>query len=96
MLNIKLLRKVALVEGFTLVLLVLVAVPLKRMVGIPEMVSIVGPIHGLAFITYFSMLTHFFLNDRLSFGQWGIGVVAAFIPFGSFIFEHKILKTKED
>ncbi|HIO93146.1 MAG TPA: DUF3817 domain-containing protein [Leucothrix mucor] len=93
-LSINILRKAALVEGTTLILLMLIAVPLKRMAGIPEMVSIVGPLHGVAFLVYLALLTMSLTKDRLTLMQWIIGLVAAFIPFGSFIFDHKVLKKK--
>ena len=92
--NINILRKAAVVEGTTLILLMLIAVPLKRMAGIPEMVSIVGPLHGVAFLVYLTLLTSNLSQDRLTLIQWITGLVAAFIPFGSFLFDHKILKPK--
>ncbi len=89
--NINMLRKAALVEGSTLILLVLIAVPLKRLMGMPEVVSIIGPIHGLAFLVYFGMLMLFLSRGFLTTKQWGIGFIAAFIPFGSFVFERRQL-----
>jgi integral membrane protein len=85
------LRKAALVEGSTLILLVLIAVPLKRLMGMPEVVSIVGPIHGLAFLVYLGMLILFLSRGILTAKQWGIGFIAALIPFGSFVFERRQL-----
>lgn len=46
------LRHLALLEGLTLLLLILVAVPLKYAAQWPLGVRIVGPIHGLAFLVY--------------------------------------------
>jgi integral membrane protein len=46
------LEAVSLIEATTLVLLVCVAVPLKHLAGWPMGVAIVGPIHGLAFLSY--------------------------------------------
>ncbi len=43
-------RVLSLIEGVTLLTLVAVAVPLKRIFGLPEVVSVVGPIHGVAII----------------------------------------------
>lgn len=94
-LTLSTLRKIALIEGATLILLVLIAVPLKHLAGIPQMVSIVGPIHGFAFLAYFGVLTLAQSDKLISVKEWVIGFIAAFIPFGSFIFEQKILKGKE-
>ena len=46
------LRQLALVEGLTLLVLILVAVPLKYAAHWPLGVRIVGPLHGLAFLAY--------------------------------------------
>ncbi len=92
----KMLRHAALVEGTTLVLLVLIAVPLKHLAGIPEFVSFMGPIHGVSFLVYLAMLTMFLTANRITITNWGIGLIAAFIPFGSFIFERKVLRQKND
>ena len=54
------LRWASLAEGATLLLLVGVAVPLKRLAGFPEAVSVLGPIHGGAFLLYVAMV----LNAR--------------------------------
>jgi integral membrane protein len=46
------LEQVSLLEATTLVLLVCVAVPLKHLAGLPLAVAVMGPVHGLAFLTY--------------------------------------------
>ncbi|MES2612741.1 MAG: DUF3817 domain-containing protein [Pseudomonadota bacterium] len=49
------LRQMALLEAWTLVLLIGVAVPLKHGAGWPVVVSFMGPVHGLAFVAYLWM-----------------------------------------
>ena len=56
MLQLRWLRWASLAEGLTLVLLVCIAVPLKRMAGMPEFVSALGPLHGGAFLIYLAMV----------------------------------------
>lgn len=46
------LRQLALIEGLTLLVLILIAVPLKYAAHWPLAVRMVGPIHGLAFLVY--------------------------------------------
>lgn len=46
------LKAASFIEATTLILLVVVAVPLKHLAGMPAVVSVVGPIHGLAFAAY--------------------------------------------
>ena len=79
--TINTLRKAALIEGTTLILLMFIAVPLKRMMDIPEMVSIIGPIHGVAFLAYIFILVQYYSTHKtLTGSQLGIGMIAAIIP----------------
>ena len=72
------------IEGVTLVLLLGVAVPLKRVWGYPDLASVMGPIHGLAFIAYALALA-----ETVSSGGWRpIEIIrtalVAVVPFGPF------------
>jgi integral membrane protein len=58
-------RVVSLLEGSTLVLLVLVSVPLKHLAGFPIATAVMGPIHGMAFVLYTWMLL-----QTVSGGGW--------------------------
>lgn len=89
------LSKIAILEGSTLLLLLFLAVPAKRLFGYPEAVTLVGSIHGAAFIVYVVSLIAFFAAKHLNVKQLGMGLFAAFIPFGSFVFEHKVLKPRK-
>lgn len=88
------LSKIAILEGSTLLLLLFLAVPAKRLFGYPEAVTLMGSIHGAAFILYAVSLTAFFAGKNLNVNQWMTGLLAAFLPFGSFVFEHKVLKPR--
>ena len=85
-------RAVSLIEGSTLLLLVLVAVPLKHVAGLPIATRIMGPIHGLAFLTYGWMLIR-----NVAAGGWSRAdiawlSIAALIPFGAFINERALAR----
>lgn len=72
------------IEGTTLVALLLVAVPLKHLAGLPVAVRLMGPAHGLAFAFY--AWTAF---ETIAGGGWGRGdalrlALAALVPFGGF------------
>ena len=71
-------------EGTTLVVLVLVAVPLKHLAGLSLAVRIMGPVHGLAFAFY-----AWTVIETVSGGGWRQADVlrltlAALVPFGGF------------
>ncbi len=83
-------RVLSMLEGITLVALVCVAVPLKRVFGVPEVVSVVGPIHGVAFIAYVVVLI-----EHTSAGEEAgltslLLTLLAFVPFG-FLFAPRLL-----
>ncbi len=85
------LRVAALIEATTLLLL-LVASVAKRALDYPEGVSVLGPIHGVAFLAYVGLL----LSERdergMTWAQTGIALVASVVPFGGFIVERKLLR----
>ncbi|MBL6453713.1 DUF3817 domain-containing protein [Belnapia sp. T6] len=88
------LRLAALVEGTTLLLLLLVAVPAKHLFGLPEATRVMGPVHGLAFLAYAWTLV-----ATVSGTPWRAGevlrlVLAAFLPFGALL-STGLLRRKE-
>ena len=87
----KLLRFMALLEGSSLLLLLLVAVPLKRLIGIPEAVQLIGPIHGLLFIVFNALLIVAMLKKQVTIKQYVLGFIASLIPFGTFVYKVKVL-----
>lgn len=89
------LRVVGWVEGTTLITLLGVAVPLKRLADMPELVSVVGPIHGLTFITYIALASATVFGGGWT-GREIIRVMgASVVPFGTFLNE-RLLKRKQE
>jgi integral membrane protein len=76
------LRLAALFEGFTLLALLGVAVPLKHLGGVPLAVSIAGPTHGLAFLAYLWLTINIAAGADWSTRDVGRLLAAAFVPFG--------------
>ena len=82
---LRVLRIASLTEGATLLLLLLVAVPLKRMADLPMAVSIMGPLHGAAFLVYSTLVLQALFTRLISTAEAARLVVAAFIPFGAWM-----------
>lgn len=85
-------RVMAYVTGVWLLLLVLVAVPVKYIGHDPTLVGIVGPVHGILYIIY--VLVTFDLSRRR---HWALGytvlvMLAGTIPFLSFVAERHITR----
>jgi integral membrane protein len=81
------LRVVGMIEGASFLLLLGVAMPLKYLLGQPQMVSLVGAAHGGLWLAYIAAV----IDVRLSVG-WGWrrvtqALVASVLPFGPFVLE---------
>lgn len=83
-------------EGTSFLLLLGIAMPLKYMMDMPEMVSYVGPVHGVLFIAYIVVL--FITAHKIKMPLWALpaGVLGSFLPFGPFVFDHVLKKRLRD
>lgn len=85
-------RFLGLLDGSSLLLLVLIAMPLKYFFGLPEAVSLMGRLHGFIFLVYCVGILYAMIVIRWPF-RFTIGaLLAAFIPFGNFILDHRLKK----
>src|SRR4051794_29221736 len=83
-------RLVSAVEGGTLLMLVFVAVPIKHLGGYAIATTIMGPVHGMAFLLYIWTLIETVSGADFPRPDVVRMVVAAFIPFGAFLNEHAL------
>lgn len=81
-------------EGSSFLLLLFVAMPMKYLMGLPKVVTVVGAIHGILFLLYVGQLarlrTRHHWDNRFSF----YALLASILPFGPFLFD-KHLREKE-
>ncbi len=82
---LRVLRRVALVEGTTLVLLMMVAMPLKYLAGIEAPVQVLGPLHGAAFLIYLYTVAESWGAAELTPLLTLRAILAAQIPFGTWL-----------
>lgn len=84
------LRGFGVAEGISFLLLLFVAVPLKRVGGDPTFVRIMGPIHGALAVLYG---TSVFLAGRSLGWRWPrmlAALGAGVLPFGTFLFDARL------
>jgi len=74
----------SLVEATTLLLLVGIAVPLKHLAGQPLGVSIMGPLHGIAFCFYLWTVLQTTAGGNWKRAEWARLIVTAFVPFAGY------------
>jgi integral membrane protein len=84
------LRTIGMMEGMSFLLLLLIAMPLKYLAGLPEGVQIMGWAHGLLFVLYMVALAIVFFAHRWSFWRGLTGFLVAFVPGGPFWFDRSL------
>lgn len=84
------LRRMGNIEGWSYLLLLFGAMPLKYIWHQPLGVKIIGPIHGVLFILFCVALWQAMHQYKWSLFQAGIAFVAALVPFGTFVLDRKL------
>lgn len=87
------LRLLAVLEGFSLLVLVFIAMPLKYIFGVTSLSAMLGPIHGILFLLFVVNTISIGTEYNWTFKQttWKV-LIACLIPFGTFYIDRKILK----
>lgn len=83
---------IAIAEGISFLVLLLIAMPLKYMMQIPEPVKYVGWAHGVLFVLYGILLLQVFIVVKWSFIKTLVAFLVSFIPFGTFWIDARINK----
>ena len=83
-------RVMAYVVGVWLILLVLVAMPLKYFADSPTLVEIVGPVHGFLYMAYLATAVDLAFRARWSAVKTVLVMLAGTVPFVSFYAERKV------
>ncbi|MBE0422416.1 MAG: DUF3817 domain-containing protein [Lutibacter sp.] len=89
---IKAFRIITLIEGFSLLVLLFLAMPLKYIWNLPQMVKVVGMVHGVLFLLFVVMVIMVFYELKWSIKTFGIVMFASLIPFGYIYIDKKYLK----
>jgi integral membrane protein len=89
----KWLRLFGRLEGFSFLILLFVCVPLKHFSGWPMGVRAIGPVHGALFLVYCAVVYMNAAQQQWPAKQQALAYLAAVMPFGTFWFERKYLRT---
>lgn len=85
-------RFVGMVEGTSFLVLLLIAMPLKYLAGMPEAVSVVGMAHGVLFMIYLAALVQTWSELKWPLSRALLGAAAGVLPFGPWVFDAKVLR----
>ena len=89
--TLKTFRVISLLEALSFVILLLVAMPIKYILGNPELVRIVGMAHGILFVLY--IISALLYKNKLNWSNQVLVVVilCSIIPLGPFYVDRKYL-----
>ncbi|MBT0607985.1 DUF3817 domain-containing protein [Aequorivita echinoideorum] len=90
-LSVKSFKIISILEAVSFLVLLLIAMPLKYMFEMPQMVQVVGMAHGILFILYLGGAIYMYKKLNWSIGTLFIAVLCSIIPFGPFYVEKKFL-----
>jgi integral membrane protein len=88
--NVKRFRQIGMIEGYSFLILLFIAMPIKYILGYPIAVKIVGMTHGILFIVFCLLLAKAWYDARWSFKESTLFFVASLVPFGTFFTDKKI------
>jgi len=89
-------RWLGMLEGVSFLVLLGIAVPLKRLAGMPEMTWWTGWTHGLLLILYCAAIFNAWAGRQLSFKNSLKAFLASLVPFGTFWFDGKLAKIEAE
>lgn len=89
---IRWLRITGILEGISALVLFGIAMPLKYVAGKPEAVKYTGWIHGILFVAFMGLVMWVYYKRYWSLKTVFIAFLAAFFPFGTFIFDRWLKK----
>lgn len=85
------LRVIAWLEGWSLLLLLFIAMPVKYLLDVPEATQAIGLIHGILFVLFISATVVISIIQRWHLGRVFVVMASSFVPFGTFYVDRKIL-----
>ncbi|HEY8374084.1 MAG TPA: DUF3817 domain-containing protein [Pseudonocardiaceae bacterium] len=89
-------RVISYVVGVFLVLLVLVAMPLKYFADQPMLVQIIGPLHGFLYAVYLLLAFDLAMKSKWSVRGTVLVLLAGTVPFLSFVAERIVTRKAQE
>lgn len=92
--QIRVFRMIGLAEGSSFLTLLFIAMPMKYFMGMPEVVRVVGTIHGILFLIFVGQLARLHSSQHWDLRFSLYAFLASVLPFGTFVLD-KHLREKE-
>lgn len=85
-------RRIAIAEGISFLVLVLIAMPLKYLAGLPEAVKIIGWAHGILFVAFLMIALAIKNILNKNFGWMIKAFLASILPMGTFVLDWQMAR----
>lgn len=82
--------KIGKIEGYSYLILLFIAMPLKYMFNMPEYVRPVGMLHGVLFVAFMILLALMFFKVKMSFKNATLSFLLSLVPFGTFFLKRLV------
>jgi integral membrane protein len=89
------LRIAGVVEGVSFLLLLGVAMPLKYMAGMPQMVSVVGMAHGILWLLFLAAVVDVRARRGWPLSRVAAAILSSVLPFGPFVLDASLRREQE-
>jgi integral membrane protein len=88
-------RKIGIAEGYSFLILLFIAMPLKYIAQQPMGVTVIGGLHGVLFVAFIYLAYEVKVQYRKTWSWLATAVLVSFLPFGT-LFMDKQWKKEED
>lgn len=87
---IEFLRRIAVIEGVSFLVLLGIAMPLKYVWGQPQAVRVVGMLHGVLFVAFCAALLYVTVVARWPMARAALVFLASVVPFGPWLVDRRM------
>jgi integral membrane protein len=78
------------IEGYSYLVLLFIAMPLKYGFDLPQLIRPLGTLHGVLFVVFMILLAILFFKQQLNFKKSFLAFLLSLIPFGTFYLKRLI------
>ncbi|WP_424493476.1 DUF3817 domain-containing protein [Salinimicrobium sp. GXAS 041] len=89
--QVRIFKWISILEGLSFLLLLFIAMPLKYIWDLPQMVQVTGMFHGILFVAYIMGAVYFYKPLNWNMKTFLIVCLSSVLPFGPFYVEKKYL-----
>lgn len=89
--QVRIFKWISILEGVSFLLLLFIAMPLKYIWDLPQMVEVVGMFHGILFVAYIMGAVYLYRPLNWDMKTLLIVCLSSVLPFGPFYVEKKYL-----